>query len=69
MPSAVVSSYDYDSSSQDLKVTYTSGVVYTYKSVPEKVYKELKASQSKGRYLNFFIKGKYEYEKTLPGDQ
>lgn len=31
--------------------------------VPEKVFKEFRANASKGRYLNFHIKGKFNYEK------
>ena len=58
MPSSVIASINYDIDSSILSITYVSGVIYRYKAVPEKVYKELKASMSKGRYLNFHVKGK-----------
>jgi len=64
MPSSVISSYSYDAQSAALTVTYISGLVYRYKEVPEKVFKEFRASGSKGRYLNFNIKGKFQYEKV-----
>ena len=64
MPSTVVSSINYDPDSGTLIIKYVSGIVYHYKDVPEKVYKELKASVSKGRYLNFHIKDKYDFEKV-----
>jgi hypothetical protein len=31
--------------------------------IPEKVYKELKASRVKGRYLHFFVRDQYPFEK------
>lgn len=63
MPSTVILSINYDPDSSTLIIEYVSGVVYHYKNVPEKVYKELKASISKGRYLNHHIKRKYDFEK------
>jgi len=64
MPSTVVAKMEYDASLQVLIVTYTSGKVYVYKGVPPEVYEEMRASGSKGRFLNYRIKGKYEYEKV-----
>ena len=64
MPSSVISSYSYDSGAAALTVTYVSGLVYRYLEVPERVYKEFRASESKGRYLNFHIKGRFNYVKV-----
>lgn len=58
---------DYDSEAQTLTISYVSGQAYLYKDVPETVYKELKASRVKGRYLRFFVKDKYPFEK-LPSN-
>jgi hypothetical protein len=63
MPSTVISRISYEPETLLLRITYHSGAGYCYKEVPEKVYKELKASMVKGRYLQHFIKGKYVYEK------
>jgi hypothetical protein len=65
MPSSVISSYSYDPQAAALTVIYVSGLVYRYKEVPEKVFKEFRASGSKGRYLNFHIKGRFNYEKVV----
>jgi hypothetical protein len=54
---------DYDVSTSTLTVSFVSGQVYVYKGVPETVYKDLAASRVKGRYLRFFIKDKYPFEK------
>lgn len=63
MPSTVINRLDYAPLTQTLTVYYQSGQVYSYKQVPETVYKELKASRVKGRYLRFFIKDKYPFER------
>ena len=46
----------------NLYVEYRRGE-YVYKNVPKKVYDELLAAESKGKYMCAEIKGKYEYEK------
>jgi len=63
MPSTVIERMDYDAATKELVIGYVSGQTYIYKNVPEPVYKELKASRVKGRYLRFFVKDKYEFEK------
>lgn len=62
MPSTVVKSFTYDSKKARLYVTFLSGKVYAYLNVPESVYEEMKAAFSKGKYLNEFVKGKYEFK-------
>jgi hypothetical protein len=47
-------------------VEFVSGLVYEYKSVPKKLYEQMKASLSKGKFLNEFIKGKFLFEKIDP---
>ncbi|HWD88606.1 MAG TPA: KTSC domain-containing protein [Mucilaginibacter sp.] len=63
MPSTVIETINYNAEEQKLMVSYVSGQTYVYEEVPEKVYKELKASRVKGRYLHFFIRDKYPFEK------
>ena len=64
MPSSVVSAMHYYPVTSTLRVIFVSGTVYDYKNVPEKVYKEMKKSSSKGAYLNQHIKGSYDYKKV-----
>ena len=63
MPSSVVSSFSYDHASATLRVVFVSGMVYDYLKVPEKVYMAMKASASKGIFLNTKIKGHYSFKK------
>ena len=46
--------YDHDRS--ELLVRYVSGGTYAYSLVPVRMYRELLASGSKGRYVNTTIK-------------
>jgi hypothetical protein len=63
MPSSVVAQIKYDPDEKYLFVVFVSGDVYRYKDVPEKIYKNFKASISKGTFLNRTIKNRFEVEK------
>ena len=63
MPSSVVAKMIYDDETETLRVIYVSGMVYDYKKVPLEVYEAMKASGSKGTFLNQHIKTKYEFQK------
>lgn len=63
MPSSVISHFSYDIKSQQLVITFVTGLVYTYQKVPLAVFKMLKAAGSKGRYFNHFIKDKFPFSK------
>ena len=49
--SSMVHAIGYDSKSRTLEVVFNSGRTYVYDDVPPKVYKELMAAGSKGRYM------------------
>jgi len=46
-----------------LSVKYRRGDAYDYFDVPESVYREYRATQSKGIFVNTVIKPNYRYEK------
>lgn len=64
MPSSVVAHMRYDPATATLRIVYVSGMVYDYKKVPGKVYEAMQKATSKGKYLNRYIKGKYDFEKV-----
>jgi hypothetical protein len=64
MPSSVISAMQYDPFKQKLRVVFVSGVVYDYEKVPEKVFKAMRSSGSKGKFLNTQIKGNYRFKKV-----
>ena len=63
MPSTVIRSFYYDADKQVLKVIFISGSIYEYLKVPEKVYRSMKVSSSKGEFLNRIIKAQYDFRK------
>ena len=64
--SSNIESIGYDSNSKILEVEFTNMSVYRYYEVPEDVYEELMAAESKGSYLHQKIKGVYRYEQVDP---
>lgn len=63
--SNVIRSFDYDSTTQILRVEFNNGSIYKYHDVPEKVYQELKSSPSVGQYFNTHIREKYGQDREL----
>ncbi|CAH0132663.1 hypothetical protein SRABI27_02872 [Pedobacter sp. Bi27] len=63
MPSSVIKYFSYDAATETLKIIFVTDMIYQYKEVPEKIYKMLKASGSKGRYFNRHIKDKFKFQK------
>lgn len=64
--STSLASVGYDPARAILEVQFRdSGEVYAYLDVPEATYRALLAAESLGRYLNYEIKGRYEYVRML----
>ncbi len=64
MPSTVISTMQYDPESATLKVIFVSGMIYEYQNVPPEKYEAMKASGSKGKFLNKYIKGFHPFKKV-----
>jgi hypothetical protein len=47
-----------------LEVEFTTGTVYQYFDVPERVFEELMAAESKGGFFNSQIRGHYRYARV-----
>jgi hypothetical protein len=69
MPSSVIDHFKYLPDTEILRVTFISGSVYVYKGVPQRIYDQIKAARSKGKYLNRYIKGRFPFEKVLKDGQ
>lgn len=59
--SSMIHAVGYDSKTRVLEVVFNSGRTYCYEGVPPKVYKELMAAESKGRYMRDVIIDEYPY--------
>jgi hypothetical protein len=49
--------------SRVLEIQFESGRIYQYFNVPEDVYDEMLKAESKGKYFNANIRGKYTYQE------
>ncbi len=59
--SSSLASAGYAPVAQILEVEFRNGRVYRYFGVPPEAYKQFLSAESRGRYLNRFIKGHYRY--------
>jgi len=60
----VIAYFEYDEPSQQLLITFQSGMVYRYKNVPKEIYLDMKAYREKGIFFNKNIRGKFPFEKN-----
>lgn len=61
LESSAIDSILYDTDEQELTVTFESGQVYSYKSVPRYTVTMLRRAKSKGRFFQSYIRPRYEY--------
>lgn len=61
--SSNVQAIAYNPTTKSVRVIFKSGVDYSYKNVPEAVWKEALKAESVGKFVNAELKGKYESEK------
>jgi hypothetical protein len=57
----------YDEVNRTLDVAYASSGEYRYFDVDRDVYEWLRKAQSKGKFINRLVKGKYRYERIDRG--
>lgn len=57
--SSIIAVVDYDEKRRHLDVTFHTGRVYRYFSVPPAVYDQLVAADSKGKFFNQQIRPRY----------
>ena len=61
--SSDINAIGYDPETQTLEVEFVKGGVYQYTSVPSSEHEAIMNADSKGKYLNANIKGRYPYTK------
>jgi len=49
--SSMIQAVGYNAKTRELEVVFNSGRTYLYEGVPPKIYKELMAAESKGRFM------------------
>lgn len=53
----------YDVDTQTLEIEFTKGSVYQYAGVPVGEYEAMMNADSKGKYFNANIRGRYSFSK------
>ncbi len=61
--SQTLNSIGFDPSQKLLELEFTSGSIYQYFNVPNRVYLELISAESKGRYFDSWIRDKYAFKR------
>ncbi len=61
--SSTIADIGYDAATMTLEIGFLKGGVYQYFDVPETVYQEFMAADSKGKFLHANIKNNYRYVK------
>lgn len=62
--SSMLHAVGYDPQTQELEVIFSSGKIYRYSNIPEKIYQQLMAAESKGSYMRSCIIGLYPERKA-----
>ena len=53
----------YDEKSHSLVAVFRTGETYRYKNVPSFVFTGLMSADSKGRYMQKYVLGRFDYER------
>jgi len=61
--SEALASVGYDIFRHILQIEFTSGDIYNYMEVPERIYEDLMNSDSHGAYFQANIRDQYDYIK------
>jgi hypothetical protein len=63
MPSSAIRTFSYDDVSHTLFVTFVDGDLYAYLNVEPKIYGEMQAAPSKGRFFAYKVRNRYRCRK------
>jgi len=63
--SSSLASIGYSPEQHILEAEFRRGDVYRFFMVPREVYDQLLSAESKGRYFNSFIKGRFPFAKQV----
>ena len=62
--SSDIKAIGYDAQTETLEVEFLSGWIYQYYGVPDHMRLEIMQAQSKGKFLNQYIKNSYPYSRV-----
>lgn len=62
--SSSIAAIGYAASSRTLEIEFRNGGLYRYQGVPAEDHRALMAAESKGQFVNRFIKPRYDVERV-----
>jgi KTSC domain-containing protein len=62
--SSSLASVGYDSATRTLEVEFRKGRVYQYHEVGAEIFERLMSAESKGRFMNAFIREAYRFTRV-----
>ena len=62
--STVLASVGYDAKARVLEIEFHSGAIYRYLEVPEEIFRQLLAAESKGNFFGKNIRDKFRSERV-----
>lgn len=62
--SSNIRSVGCDPQTQTLEVEFINGAIYQYYGVPDNIYDKMMTEQSKGRFLNTYIRDQYPHSRV-----
>ena len=57
--SSMIHAAGYDEATKELEIIFNSGHIYRYRDVPQRVFDELLAAESKGQFMHANVLGVY----------
>jgi hypothetical protein len=64
--SSAIAKVGYSKRRRVLEIEFVNGAIYRYLDVPSSVYRDLISAESKARFYDFNIKGKYRSARVQP---
>ena len=62
--SSNIASVGYDETTQTLEIEFLNGSIYQYYNLPINMHEQLMQAQSKGKFLNIYIKNAFPYSRV-----
>lgn len=63
--STSIKSVNFDSRTHVLDIEFAGGAVYRYFGVPAAVYRRVMEAESKGRFINAYVRDRYPCKRLL----
>jgi hypothetical protein len=60
--STAIEGFGYDPARRTLEIRFKHGKTYVYFKVPEAVFEQMQAAESKGQFVTEHVKGSYEFQ-------